>query len=74
MHRVLTGGLLSAFIVLGLSSGADAQVERSGNTFHKRVCNQVVGHVARCHAHVVTDAAGHLHGQHGGASAGAFGI
>jgi subtilase family serine protease len=60
MRRVLTGGLLSAFVVFGLSFGANAQVERSGNTFHKRVCGLVAGHAARCHAHVVTDAAGHL--------------
>lgn len=64
MHRSLYAWLLSAaFVAVGASSGANAQslrVERSGNTFHIAVCGQTVGHVARCHAHVVTDAAGHL--------------
>src|SRR5262249_48753516 len=53
----------AAFVVVGASSGANAQstrVERSGNTFHIAVCAQTVGHVARCHAHVVTDSAGHI--------------
>ena len=62
MRRALSGGLLSAFIVLGVASGTSAQpmpVERSGNTFHKAVCGLTVAHVARCHAHVVTDRAGH---------------
>ena len=62
MRSALSGGLLSAFIVLGVASGTSAQpmpVERSGNTFHTAVCGLTVAHVARCHAHVVTDRAGH---------------
>ncbi len=60
MRRALSWGLLSAFVVLA-SSGANAQeVRRSGNVFHKAVCGPVAGHAARCHARVVTDAAGRL--------------
>ncbi len=63
MHRILSGGLLSAALVVGFAAGADAQstpVQRSGNTFHRAVCGPVVGHAARCHAHVVTDAKGNI--------------
>jgi len=61
MYRVLSG-TLSAFALLAFASGANAQVvvEKSGTTYHKAVCGQVAGRVARCHAHVVTDAAGHI--------------
>lgn len=59
MRSVLTNGLLSAFVMLGFASVASAQeVEHSGGVYHRAVCGQVVGLVARCHAHVVTDAAG----------------
>jgi Subtilase family len=60
MRSILTGGLLSAFVALAMSTGASAQdgVERSGNTYHKAVCGFVVGPVARCHARIVTDSAG----------------
>ena len=60
MHRIFSGGLLSALVILGFASTVNAQVERSGSTFHVRACQQVVGHAARCHAHIVSDAAGHL--------------
>jgi subtilase family serine protease len=61
MRGVYYGGLLSAFVAFGLVSGAGAQdVQKSGNVFHRAVCAPVVGHVAHCHAHVVTDAAGHV--------------
>ena len=60
MHRIFSGGLLSALVILGFASSVDAQVERSGHTFHVAACQQVVGHVARCHARIVSDAAGHL--------------
>lgn len=62
MRFTLSGGLVSAFVTLGIAGGAHAQsiVERSGTTFHKAVCGRVVGHVARCHAHVVTDARGNI--------------
>jgi subtilase family serine protease len=59
MRSVLSGGLLSAFVTFGLSSVATAQeVEHSGGVYHKAVCGRVVGMVARCNAHVVTDRAG----------------
>ena len=61
MRSVVSGGLLSAFIVIGFAAGANAQpVERSGNVYHKAVCGFVVGPVARCYAHVVTDRTGGL--------------
>ena len=61
MRSVLSGGLLSAVILFGLGSGANAQpVERSGNVYHKAVCGGVARLNARCHAHVVTDRAGRL--------------
>lgn len=62
MRHLLTGGLVSALTVFGIASGANAlsgPVLKSGNTFHRAACAQVVGHVAHCHAHVVTDAKGH---------------
>jgi subtilase family serine protease len=63
MHRILTGGLLSVFAVAGFAVAAHSQgmeVQRSGNTYHRAVCATVVGHAARCHAHVVTDASGRV--------------
>jgi len=61
MRGILTGGLLSAFIAFAIAGSANAEgVERSGNTFHKAVCGRVVGAVARCHAHVVTDSTGKM--------------
>jgi len=51
--------LATVFVIAGGTTFAWAQVERSGNTFHRAVCP---GHAgpgeARCHAHVVTDANG----------------
>jgi hypothetical protein len=62
MRGILSGGLLSAAIVFGLASGANARgvedVQFSGGVYHKAVCGRVVGLVARCHARVVTDRAG----------------
>jgi subtilase family serine protease len=60
MYRKSARILLAAvFVVAGGTTLAWAQVERSGNTFHRAVCP---GHAgpgeARCHAHVVTDANG----------------
>jgi subtilase family serine protease len=60
MYRKPARILLAAvFVIAGGSTLAWAQVERSGNTFHRAVCP---GHAgpgeARCHAHVVTDANG----------------
>jgi subtilase family serine protease len=60
MRRVVFG-LLSFAIAGAAAPGANAQaipLDRFGNVFHKPVCGQVVGRVARCHAHIVTDASG----------------
>jgi len=72
MRGVLSGGLLSAFVVFGFASAATAQeVEHSGGVYHRQVCGRVVGLVARCHAHIVTDRAGTpLNGNQGGRVAG----
>jgi hypothetical protein len=66
MHRVLSGGLLSAFVVLGFASGANAlDVQRSGNTYHAAVCARTVGMAAHCDARIVTDKLGNpLTSQH----------
>jgi subtilase family serine protease len=61
MRRILSGVLLSAFAAAGFAAAANAEpviVERSGNTYHVAVCGKVVGLVARCFAHIVTDASG----------------
>jgi subtilase family serine protease len=61
MHRLLSASLLSAFAVLCSAAGANAlEVERSGNTYHVAACGPVVGRAARCHARIVSDAAGHI--------------
>jgi subtilase family serine protease len=60
MHRMLSGGLLSAFVVLGSAYGANAvEVQRSGNTYYTAVCANIVGLAAHCDAKIVTDKAGH---------------
>jgi subtilase family serine protease len=58
--RLMSGGLLTALVVLGFASSSSAQVERFGNTFAKPACGMAVGHVARCHAWIVTDGTGRL--------------
>jgi len=72
MRSFLSKGLLSAFVMLGFASVANAQeVEHSGGVYHRAVCGRVVGLVARCYAHVVTDAAGReIDGKRGGRVAG----
>ena len=67
--RMMSGGLLSALIVLGFASSASAQVERFGNVYAKPVCGMAVGHVARCHAWIVTDGTGHILSSPAGARA-----
>jgi len=60
MRKILSGGLLTAFVVLGSAFSASAvDVQRSGNTYHTAVCARTVGFVAHCDAHIVTDRAGH---------------
>jgi subtilase family serine protease len=73
MHRVLTGGILSAVIALGFAASGNAQVvQRSGNTYHVAVCGNVPAGFARCHAHVVTDVSGNAI-QNDGSRVGGFG-
>src|SRR6185312_16604937 len=62
MRHVFIGALLSTVAAVGVAASAHAlsgPVLKSGNTYHRAACAFAVGHVARCHAHVVTDAAGH---------------
>lgn len=66
MKRVTIIGLLAAALTtasFGAASGqSDRAVERSGKTFHVRVCpgSQAGPNAAHCHAHVVTDQAGNV--------------
>ena len=56
MRRVLSGGLLSAFVVLGSAYAANAvEVQRSGNTYYTAACARTVGPAAHCDAKIVTD-------------------
>src|SRR4051794_2595287 len=58
----------SVAVALGLSLGSaspvgaqSVQLERSGNTYHKAACARTTRFgVARCFAHVVTDARGNV--------------
>lgn len=60
MFRGLSIAVPSILILFGFVSNLSAQeVERSGKVFHRAVCGRAVARTARCHAHVVTDAAGH---------------
>jgi len=63
MRGILSGGLMSAAIVVGLASGAAARdvqgLQFSGGVYHKAACSApVVGPAARCFARIVTDAKG----------------
>jgi subtilase family serine protease len=61
MHRILTGGLLSAIAAVTLAAGANAQptvVEKWGTTYSIPVCGKVTGLNARCVSHIVTDRTG----------------
>ena len=64
MHRILSGGLLSALVAFGLASGVCARdlsaVQRSGDTYYKAACPSIEPGRARCHAHVVTDPDGRM--------------
>jgi len=65
MNRVLTGGLLSVVLALGVATSASAVkvapgVQRSGNVFHKNVCLSPAPMHAACDSHVVTNAKGEL--------------
>jgi hypothetical protein len=59
VKRFLLGGLFSGLLALGLIGGASAQVQISGNVFHRAVCpGPLSAGNARCHAHIVTDRGG----------------
>src|SRR5689334_22558644 len=71
MQRFLSATVLSSTLALGLATIVLAQpfspmspnpsfgVQRSGNVFHRASCDGPVQPlVARCHAHLVTDARG----------------
>jgi subtilase family serine protease len=61
MRKVVTGGLLSALVALGIGASAHAQppiVEQWGKTYAVPVCAPVIGMVARCVSHIVTDSTG----------------
>jgi subtilase family serine protease len=61
MRSLVSGGLLSAFVIFGLGAAANAQdkdIQVSHGVYHKAACGRVVGLVARCHARIVTDAKG----------------
>jgi subtilase family serine protease len=62
MRGILTGGMLSAAIVLGLTSGASARdvqdLQFSSGVYHAAACGKVVGLAMRCNARIVTDAKG----------------
>jgi len=61
MNRVGFGGLISALAIAGLLSSAGArEVEQSHGVFHVAACAPVFGHVAHCHARIVSDASGHI--------------
>jgi subtilase family serine protease len=62
MRHLFIGGVVPALAALSLSVSAYAlsgPVLVSGNTYHRAACAPTVGHVAHCHARVVTDRAGH---------------
>jgi subtilase family serine protease len=69
MYRILSAGVLSAGLMLGGASIASAEpVEHSGAVYHVAVCARLIRPgTARCHAHVVTDAAGRILSRDAGA-------
>jgi subtilase family serine protease len=61
MRRFLLTGFACALAMLGVTSGASADgVQRSGNVFHKAVCDRPAPGYAGCHAHIVTNKKGEL--------------
>ena len=60
MHRLILGTLVSSIVAFGFGAQAQVEVQKSGNTFHIAACGPVAGHAARCHARIVSDAAGHI--------------
>jgi subtilase family serine protease len=64
MYRLLSGGVLTAVVALGIASSANAGtiVQRSGDVYYKAACASAVGAVAHCHAKIVTDKEGNILG------------
>src|SRR5579864_7560023 len=63
LRNLGTAVLASEFALVGFApaSATTVQLERSGNTYHMAVCAKAVSPgVARCFAHVVTDARGNI--------------
>ncbi len=66
MQRLVLPAACAAIVAFGLATIASSQpfqtrpvLERSGNTFHRKACAAPsMAGVARCHAHIVTDAQG----------------
>lgn len=69
MQRFLIAAVISSTLALGLAVPVSAQpfsnpgvhVWRSGNTYHRSACEGPIQPlIARCHAHIVTDALGNF--------------
>jgi subtilase family serine protease len=60
MLRFAIAAALGAAAALCASASAQAQVFASGAVFHVRACGEAPAGVARCHAHMVSDARGSL--------------
>ena len=60
MHRIYFGGAVSALIVLGLASAANAQqVQKEGSVYYKPVCGAPASSDSvRCESLIITDAKG----------------
>jgi subtilase family serine protease len=60
MHRICFGGAVSALVVLGFASGANAQqVQREGSVYYKALCGPAPSwDVARCESLIRTDSQG----------------
>ena len=63
LKRLISTAIMAAGLLAGSTTIASAAqpVERSGNVYHVAVCPYLVPNgYSRCHAHVVTDSAGHV--------------
>ncbi|MEI9929178.1 MAG: hypothetical protein WDM89_01075 [Rhizomicrobium sp.] len=74
MRRTIVGGLLTASVILGFASSANAvEVQRSGNTYYAAACARAVGLVAHCTAKIVTDVKGNPIGSNKGQRVAGYG-
>ena len=79
MKRFFAASVTAVVLSFGLATHASAdngdRIERSGNTFHKRVCTgPLLPNTANCHGHVVTDALGNPIEHRGQGNGGGGGI